>query len=185
MFTFPPATWRTHCFPTRALHIGRKKHHCIKNISLYCTKNEFVQLKQLLSTRKQVSWLDLTCTDGGQIKGNLNKRVEKHIKCRCFCETGLTEWFEYENDVNKVLRPLQSPDLNPVSHLWKILDQCVRQSLHHYTNTKWYNINFYLQIYLVTSAFVSFSFCLLYSGLSCKRDLDLSEITWFKLKWYT
>ncbi len=58
-------------------------------------------------------------TDGGQIKGkNLNKRLEKHIECRCFRAPGLTEWFgEYERDVNKMLRPLQSPDLNPVEHL--------------------------------------------------------------------
>uniref|UniRef100_A0A3B4YAJ7 Tc1-like transposase DDE domain-containing protein n=1 Tax=Seriola lalandi dorsalis TaxID=1841481 RepID=A0A3B4YAJ7_SERLL len=41
---------------------------------------------------------------------------------------GVTEWFdEYENNVNHMLWPPESPDLNPVNHLCQILDQHVRQ----------------------------------------------------------
>lgn len=49
------------------------------------------------------------------------------MKCRCFRVPELTECFgEYENDVNKMQKPLQLPDVNPVEHLWKLLDHCVR-----------------------------------------------------------
>ena len=41
---------------------------------------------------------------------------------------GVTEWFdEYENNVNHVLWPSQSPELNPVENLWVTVDRCVRQ----------------------------------------------------------
>lgn len=32
---------------------------------------------------------------------------------------GVTEWFEYENDVNHILWPSHSADLNPVLHPWE------------------------------------------------------------------
>lgn len=34
---------------------------------------------------------------------------------------------EYENDVNHMLRPLQSPNLNPVGQLWGISAHWLRQ----------------------------------------------------------
>ncbi len=55
---------------------------------------------------------------GDKLKENLNKRVEKHIKCRCFRAPGLTEWFECENDGSKMLQPLQLPDHNTVEQQW-------------------------------------------------------------------
>lgn len=41
-----------------------------------------------------------------------------HNDCALFQRTlGLTVWFEYESDVNHMLRPSNPLDLNPIKHL--------------------------------------------------------------------
>lgn len=42
-----------------------------------------------------------------------------------------------ENNVSHKLWPLQSPDYNPIWHLWETLDQHIESTLHHHhTNAK-------------------------------------------------
>ena len=42
-----------------------------------------------------------------------------------------TKLFEYENDVIHMLWSLQRTDLNPVKHLWQVLDQAAISDCHH------------------------------------------------------
>lgn len=43
-------------------------------------------------------------------------------------EEEVPAWFDgYSNFVNHMLLPLQLPDLNPMEHLWEVLDHHVRQ----------------------------------------------------------
>lgn len=62
---------------------------------------------------------------------HLNKREEKHIKFRCFCEPGLTEYFaEYENDFKKSYG-LYSHQISTQFHTFNV------HSVYHNSSVMW------------------------------------------------